>query len=104
MYQAFKDMIRELYDDQQFYQFCYINGFKTKCFVSPITDNLIYSEGGLQDGVNFSIEVNMEKLNQPPKEGDKIIFRQKTYKIASIEIDSVGTCLKLYLISTSTGA
>ena len=104
MYDAFKSMINELYSNQQLYQWVYIEGFKTKCFVSSISDNLIYSDSGLQSGVNFTLDLHIDELERMPNEGDKVIFRQKTYKIASTELDSVGACLKLYLISTSKGS
>ena len=104
MYDSFNSMIDELYDNQQLYQFCYVEGFKTKCFCSPIGDNLIYSDGGLQNGVNFSLDLHVSQLDRIPNEGDKVIFREKTYKIASTELDSVGACLKIYLISTSKGS
>lgn len=104
MLDTFKSMINELYQNQDFYEWVYIEGFKSKCFVSPITDNLIYSDSGLQSAVNFSLDLHIDELDRIPAQGDKVIFRQKTYKIASTEIDSVGACLKIYLISTSKGS
>lgn len=104
MYDAFKNMINELYNNEDFIEYCYVEGFKQKCFVSPIADNVIYTDTGLQSGVNFTLDLNIADLQKQPKEGDKVIFRQKTYKIASTETDSVGACLKLYLIATSRGA
>lgn len=103
-YNTFKSMIADLYSNQDLIEYCFIEGFKTKCFVSSITDNLIYSDSGLQSGVNFTLDLHIDELDRMPNEGDKVIFRQKTYKIASTEIDSVGACLKLYLISTSKGS
>lgn len=104
MYDTFKSMIDELYEIEDFIEYCYVEGFKYKCFVSSISDNLIYSDSGLQSGVNFTLELKVDDLDVTPKEGDKVIFRQKTYKIASTELDSIGACLKLYLISTSKGS
>lgn len=104
MYNTFKDMINQLYNNQEFIQYCFIEGYKTKCFCSPITDNLIYTDSGLQSGVNFSLDLHLDQLDRIPAEGDKVIFREKTYKIASTEVDSVGACLKIYLISTSKGS
>ena len=104
MYDPFKSMIDELFATEQLYQWVYIEGFKTKCFVSPITDNLIYSDSGLQSAVNFSLDLHIDELDRMPNEGDKVIFRDKTYKIASTEVDSVAACMKIYLISTSRGS
>ena len=101
---TFSDMIRSLYDNDTFTEICYIEGFKTKCFCSSISDNLVYTEAGLQSDCNFVLDVMLEKLDHVPEEGDKVIFRNNAYKISSTEIDSAGVCIKLYLISTSKGA
>ena len=97
-------MINEIYDNEDFFEYCYVEGIQAKCFVSSITDNLIYTDGGLQSGVNFTLDLKIADLDNFPKEGDRVVFRNKTYKISSTEIDSVGACLKLYLIATSKGS
>lgn len=101
---TWSDMIKDLYDNEAFYEWCYIEGFKTKCFVSSLTDNLVYTEAGLQSDCNFVLDVLIESLPHFPNEGDEVVFREKTYKIASFERDSANVCVKLYLISTSKGA
>lgn len=104
MYQTFKDMMREIFSNSQFTETCYINGFQTTCICSPIGNNLFYTEAGLVDGVNFCLDLQIATLHQLPKEGDKVIFRNKTYKITSTELDSANVSMKIYLISTSKGA
>ena len=75
MYDIFKEMINELYENEDLYEYCYVEGFKQKCFVSPVSDNVIYSEAGLQSGVNFTLDLKIADLERLPKEGDKVIFR-----------------------------
>lgn len=101
---TFKTMIESLYQNEAFTEWAYIDGFKTKCFVSSLTDNLVYTEAGLQSDCNFVLDVLIESLPHFPNEGDKVVFREKTYKISSFERDSANVCVKLYLISTSKGA
>lgn len=104
MYQTFKDMINEIFSNEQLTEVCYINGFETVCICSSIGNNILYTEAGMSEGVNFSLDLQIATLHQLPKEGDKVIFRNKTYKIASTECDSACASMKIFLISTSQGA
>lgn len=100
---TWKDMINSLYEVEAFVEDCYINGFKTKCFVSPLGDGNLYTDAGLQSECNFSLEVKIDDLEFMPKVGDKIEFRDNFYKLSSTERDSANVCLKLYLVSLSKG-
>lgn len=101
---TWNDAIQSLFQVEAFVQKCYIEGFETKCFCTSISDNLVFTEAGLQSDCNFILDVKIDKLDRIPKEGDKVVFRSKTFKIASTEIDSAGVCMKLYLIALSKGA
>lgn len=101
---TFKDMVAEIFSNQAFTEDCYINGFKEKCIQSSINNNVIYTEAGLVDGVNFTLDLQIATLHRMPEEGDKVEYRSKFYKIASTETDSANASMKLYLISTSKGA
>lgn len=101
---TFHDMIQSLFDNEAFTEEVYIEGIKTLCFCSSISDNLVFTESGLQDDCNFVLDVMIERLNRIPQEGDRVIFRTKSYKVASTQIDSAGVCIKLYLTSQSKGA
>lgn len=103
MYQTFKDMMQEIFSNNQFTEICYINGFETTCICSPIGNDVLFTEAGMIDGVNFSLDLQIATLHQIPQEGDKVIFRGKTYKIASTQLDSACASMKIYLISTSKG-
>ena len=101
---TFKEMVREIFQNEAFTEDVYINGFRQKCIQSAVTDNLIYTEAGLSNGVNFSLDLEIATLHRIPQEGDKVQYRGKQYKIASTETDSANASMKLYLISTSVGA
>ena len=101
---TFKNLVKEIFEEQAFTEDVYINGFKTKCIQSAISNNIIYTEAGMSDGVNFTLDVELDVLDRIPAEGDKVLYRDKTYKIASTEVDSANASMKLYLISMSKGA
>ena len=104
MYDCFKDMMKEIFSNSEFTETCYINGFETTCICSPVGNNILYTDSGLVDGVNFCLDLQVATLHQLPQEGDKVIFRQKTYKIASTEMDSAAASMKIYLIALSKGS
>ena len=62
--------------------------------------DVVSVESGNVIGTILSMMPDSNKEN----EGDKVVFRSKTFKIASTEIDSAGVCMKLYLIALSKGA
>ena len=101
---TFKQMVAEIFSDEAFIEDCYINGFKENCIQSTIQNNVIYTEAGMVDGVNFTLDLEVAKLHRIPEEGDKVEYRGKFYKIASTETDSANASMKLYLISLSKGA
>lgn len=101
---TFKNMVHQIFQDEAFVDIVYINGFKEKCVQSTINDNLIYTEAGLSNGVNFSLDLEIAALHRIPEEGDKVQYKGKFYKIASTETDSASASMKLFLISTSKGA
>lgn len=101
---TFKDLVKQIFNEDAFTEKVYINGFETKCIQSSISNNIIYTEAGMSDGVNFTLDVQLDTLDRVPAEGDKVEYRDKVYKIASTEVDSANASMKLYLISTSRGA
>lgn len=101
---TFKDMIAEIFSDDAFTEDCYINGFREKCIQSSISNDIVYTEAGMVDGVNFTLDLQVATLHRIPEEGDKVQYRGKVYKIASTVTDSANASMKLYLISNSKGA
>ena len=102
-YDTFKEAIAQLFQDEDFTEDVYINGFKTKCFCSSINDGIAFTAAGMVDEVNFTLDVQIASLDIFPQQNDKVMFRGKEYKISHIETDSAEASLKLYLISVSKG-
>lgn len=103
MYDIFQQTIADLFNNEDLYQYCYIEGFKTKCFCSPIGDNIAFTNAGMVDEANFTLDVQIATLEHNPIEEDKVFFRQKEYKISHTETDSANASMKLYLIALSKG-
>ena len=72
MNDTFKDMVAEIFSDDTFTEDCYINGFKEKCIQSSIGGNILYTEAGMVDGVNFVLDIELATLHRIPEEGDKV--------------------------------
>lgn len=64
----------------------------------------MYTEAGLVNGVNFTLDLEVDSLDRIPVEGDKVEYNDAFYKVASTEVDSANASMKLYLISLSKGA
>ena len=105
MYNAFRKMINDIFNNENFIQFCYINGIQYKCLVSSVEDGMLFTEAGRQNLENFTLEVQIteQNINNLPKENDKIIFRHKEYKVAHFDLDSTLSTIKLYIVSNSRG-
>lgn len=103
MYDTFKDMIADLFNTPDFVEWCYIEGRKYKCICSSIGNGIMFTEAGMVDEVNFTLDLELATLDRMPQENDKIIFREKQYKISHIDIDSANTSIKIYMISNSKG-
>lgn len=103
MYDTFREMISQIFNEPDFVQFCYIEGRETKCICSSINDGMVFTEAGMVDEVNFTLDIEIATLDRLPKQNDKVVFRQQTYKISHIETDSANCSLKLYLIALSKG-
>lgn len=102
-YDTFKEAISQLFQDEDFTEDVYINGFKTKCFCSSISDSIAFTGAGMIDEVNFVLDVQIASLDFMPQQNDKVLFRNKEYKISHTETDSANASIKLYLISLSKG-
>lgn len=101
---TFKQMVKEIFSDQTFTEYCYINGIQTVCIQSSISNNILYTEAGLSNDVNLTLDLEVDSLDRIPVEGDKVEYRDKFYKVASTEVDSANASMKLYLIALSKGA
>ena len=103
MYQAFKDMVAELFNQPDFVEECYIEGRKYKCICSSVGNGTLFTEAGLVDQCNFALDLELATLDRIPHQNDKIIFRENNYKVSHIDIDSANTTIKVYMIALSKG-
>lgn len=105
MYDAFRKMIADLFNNQNMIEFCYINGMKTKCIVSTLDGGMMFADSGMQDLQNFTLDIQLseQSYNNPPDQNDRILFRNKEYKISHIEYDSTLSTAKLYIVTNSRG-
>lgn len=103
MYDTFQNMIHDLFNNPDLYEFCYIEGFKYKCFCTTVEGGTYYTETGMVDDVNFALDIQMKNLDRLPQQNDRIVFRDKEYKISHIDTDSALATQRLYLISNSKG-
>ena len=104
MYDTFREMVNDIFENEDFIQYCYINGFQYKCIASHITGGEDFTIAGLVDMVNFYLDIQVSDIGiERPKPNDKVIFRDKTYKVSQVDEDSALATIRLYLISTSKG-
>lgn len=103
MYDTFRAMIKDIFNNDDFTETCYINGFETKCICSSIDGGVMFSDSGMVNDVNFTLDIEIKETDRLPKQNDRLIFRNKEYKISNIDIDSALATMKLYLISNSKG-
>lgn len=100
---TFEQMIHQLYQNEDFTTVCWVDGRKYKCICSSIGNGIMFTDAGMVDEVNFTLDLQLATLDRVPKQNDKIVFRDKQYKVSHIETDSANTTIKIYMISNSKG-
>lgn len=99
----FNKLIENIFSNEAFLEDVIINSENLKCICSSIDDqNVSFSDAGLIDNVSFALDVKLP-VRKPIKEGDKVKFRNVTYKVATVETDSANTSLKITLQSVTKG-
>lgn len=84
MYDTFRDMISEIFNNEDFIEYTFVEGRKYKCVCSPVSNDVSFTEAGLMDTTNFTIDLELATLDRMPKMNDKLVFRDKSYKVAFI--------------------
>ena len=102
MQNPFQKMINDIFSVEDFLEDVFIESIHYKCIVSPITDNISFSEVGVEREENFTIDIKLP-VSRMPKKNDKVKFRDENYKINFIETDSANTSIKIHLVSLSKG-
>jgi hypothetical protein len=98
----FNDFMNDIFSNEDFLEECIIEDKIYKCIASALTGGIAFTEAGLESDVNFTLDICLPVKNMPVK-NQKVIFRNKKYKISYIDTDSANASIKLYLISLSKG-
>ena len=102
MKNPFQKMMSDIFSVEDFLEDCFIEDRHYKCIVSPITDNISFSEVGVESEENFTLDILLP-VSRMPKKNSKVKFRDEWYKINFIEKDSANTSLKLHIVALSKG-
>ena len=102
MQNPFQKMMEDIFQCSEFLEDVFIESIHYKCIVSPITDNISFSEVGVESEENFTLDIKLP-ISKMPKKNEKVKFRDNWYKISFIETDSANTSLKLHIVALSKG-
>ena len=102
MQNPFQKMMSDIFQCSEFLEDVFIESIHYKCIVSPIVDNVTFSEVGVESEENFTLDIKLP-ISKMPKKNDKVKFRDEWYKINFIEKDSANTSLKLHIVALSKG-
>ena len=102
MQNPFQKMMSDIFLCSEFLEDVLIESIHYKCIVSPIVDNISFSEVGVESEENFTLDILLP-VSRMPKKNSKVKFRDEWYKINFIEKDSANTSLKLHIVSLSKG-
>ena len=102
MQNPFQKMMSDIFKVEDFLEDVFIESIHYKCIVSPITDNISFSEAGLVDEENFTLDIKLP-VSHMPKKNDKVRFRDENFKINFVERDSANTSVKLHIVALSKG-
>ena len=102
MQNPFQKMMSDIFKVEDFLEDVFIESIHYKCIVSPITDNISFSDAGLVDEENFTLDIKLP-VSHMPKKNDKVRFRDENFKINFVERDSANTSVKLHIVALSKG-
>ena len=87
-----------------FGELCYIGGSTvgTTCVCSELSEAAVITEFGDDAGETFYLRIEKRLLATAPKKYDRIAFRDTTYKIDRVDLDSAGLVYRVYLRSLSS--
>ena len=96
----FEKMMKAIYSNRDFLQKCIIENIEYDCIISSTDNDVLFAEAGLQNGVNFTIDLKLP-IYPMPKVNNKVIYKDKEYKIANIVSDSANQSIKLSIVALS---
>jgi hypothetical protein len=98
----FDNFMKQIFENTDFLEDCFIEGISYKVIVSALTGGVVFTDSGEENDVNFTLDMKLP-LVRMPKRNDKVRFRNNWYKISMVETDSANTSIKLYLVALSKG-
>lgn len=99
---VFHKMMNDIFSNPDFTEVFEINGLSYTCIVSPVTDEISFTDAGLESGENFTLDIKLP-VYRMPKINEKLRFRDKTYKISNIVTDSANASVKISVVALSKG-
>lgn len=96
----FDVLIEDIFNNDDFVDYCFINNKKTKCIASEITNDASYTAFGIDEGISFFLRIKTSDYN--PKNTDKIIYKNHLYKVDNYVLDSAAKTYNVYLKSLSS--
>ena len=102
MENPFQKMINDIFSVEDFLEDVFIESIHYKCIVSPIVDNVTFSEVGVESEENFTLDIKLP-ISHKLKKNDRVKFRDENYKINFIETDSSNTSIKIHIVALSKG-
>lgn len=95
-------MMEDIFSNSDFTELFEINGVVYTCIVSPVTDEISFTDAGLESGENFTLDIKLP-VYRMPKINEKLRFRDKTYKISNVVTDSANASVKISVVALSKG-
>lgn len=90
----FDHLISDIFANGDITESCTIEGLTVRCCASSLQESPELGEWGLDDGENFYLDL-------PPgtqvRKGMMLGFRQRHYRIASLQLDSVNLSIRVFL-------
>ena len=96
----FDVLIEDIFNNNDFADYCLINNKKTKCIASEITNDASYTAFGIDEGISFFLRIRA--TDYKPNKTDKIIYKNNLYKVDNFVLDSAAKTYNVYLKSLSS--
>lgn len=98
----FQKLMNDVFKNEAFLEECVIENIKYSCIRSNIQSGISYTEAGVQEQQNFTLDLKLP-MKKYPEKNNKVVFGGKKYKIAYTQTDSANCSIKIHLISLSKG-
>lgn len=96
----FDVLIEDIFNAHDFTEWVSVNGRQIKCISSSITADSEYTLYGVDEGINFYLMVKASEYT--PKKNDKLVYKNKPYKVDVFTLDSAGKTYNVYLKALSS--